>query len=296
MRVALTVRHSPRVLALRALPRSHPRLFSSTPPPQFDASTPSQQLKITCDVSETPQSGKVPDSERRAKRRYISDLMQLTKARLSGTVAFTAWGFFYVTSPAPLLVWPLSPEWAQVFAESMIVFSGTFLAACSSAVANQMLEVKQDGAMARTRLVRPLPSGRMTIGRAAQICAITGISGHALLLLLPGYTPALVSAATWALYVLVYTPLKMRTRWNTEVGAVVGALPTLVGVSAALPSSGFPTMSELIDLIGSLHGVLGVSILYFWQMYHFMLVCSQHADSYASAGFVMQSTAVSIPR
>ena len=76
---------------------------------------------------------------------------------------------------------------------------------------------------------RPLPAGRLTAEEAAALGA--GLSGAGLAYLLATVpTAAFVAAAvTVVTYILVYTPLKQVTEWNTVVGAVPGALPPVIG-------------------------------------------------------------------
>jgi len=77
-------------------------------------------------------------------------------------------------------------------------------------------------------------------------------------------------------YLLVYTPLKRKTRWATEVGAVSGALPPLVGWAGARGE------------IGELGWVL-FAILFFWQIPHFLAIAWTYRNDYAAAHFPMLS-------
>ena len=109
---------------------------------------------------------------------------------------------------------------------------GTALAAASAGALNQVLERERDARMRRTAS-RPLPSGRLSVpsalafagGAAAASVAILGAGAN-------GLTAAL-GLATIAAYAGVYTPMKPLTPWNTAVGAVVGAVPPLMGWAAA---------------------------------------------------------------
>ena len=96
----------------------------------------------------------------------------------------------------------------------------------------QILEIENDKRMHRTKR-RPLPTGAMSVTKAGVISTLGFISGGALLTSVNVWAAA-VGAATWMSYVYIYTPLKTRTIWNTQFGAVVGALPPLLGYAAAV--------------------------------------------------------------
>jgi len=85
-----------------------------------------------------------------------------------------------------------------------------------------------------------------------------------------------LSIATVVIYVLAYTPLKRRTTLNTLLGAVPGALPPLIGWTAATNDIG-------------LGGVVLFLILWFWQMPHFLAIAWLYREDYAAAGFRMLS-------
>jgi protoheme IX farnesyltransferase len=88
--------------------------------------------------------------------------------------------------------------------------------------------------MKRTRN-RPLPSGRMDTTTAAAVTASSGLASLALLAPL-GMEPVTCASAIWLGYAFGYIPLKTRTRFNTHVGSVVGALPVALGWSATATS------------------------------------------------------------
>ena len=135
---------------------------------------------------------------------------------------------------------------------------GTGMVAGSAGAANQIWERVIDCRMARTA-TRPLPSGRMNIVSASIFTALLGIGGSVLLGQVFGATPALAGIATWLLYVLVYTPMKTRTAWNTTMGAIAGALPVLIGYTALggtlADASGWLLFAVLGRLaVSTLHG------------------------------------------
>jgi protoheme IX farnesyltransferase len=83
---------------------------------------------------------------------------------------------------------------------------------------------------------------------------------------------ALLALATIVGYGLIYTPLKRRTRWATEIGAISGALPPLLGAAAAGDA-------------GSAPGWILAGVLFFWQMPHFFAIGWMYRDDYRAAGF-----------
>ena len=108
---------------------------------------------------------------------------------------------------------------------------GTALVAASASAGNQWLERAADARMQRTAN-RPLPAGRLSDAEVIAFAGVTLLLGLIQLGWMVGLTTLLLGAATWVLYVAIYTPLKSRTAFNTVVGAVAGALPVLLGWSA----------------------------------------------------------------
>ncbi len=150
---------------------------------------------------------------------------------------------------------------------------GTALCAAGAATLNQWYEKETDAIMKRTR-ERPLPAGQVTSATALLLGIALSIAGIAQLSLGANLLAGMLGLATILTYVLVYTPLKLKTRWATEIGAVPGALPPLIGWAAA---------EGQISVLGwILFGVLA-----FWQIPHFMAIAWTFRQDYASAGFPM---------
>ena len=150
---------------------------------------------------------------------------------------------------------------------------GTALLAWGAAALNQLWEREWDGRMARTA-DRPLPSGRM---RPDTVLALgTGVSvlGLAYLAVTVNWVTCLLGGITLISYLFVYTPLKRLTPLNTAVGAVPGALPPLMGWTAA--------RGEF-----SVEGWSLFAILFFWQLPHFLAIGWMYREDYAKAGFAM---------
>lgn len=153
----------------------------------------------------------------------------------------------------------------------LLTLSGTALAAAGALSLNQWWERKSDAQMQRTR-GRPLPQAQVTPGTAlgwSLILSLSGVGGLAIWVNLPA---AGLAALTILLYGLVYTPLKRRTRWATELGAVSGALPPLLGNAAAGDLWAAP-------------GVTLFAVLLCWQMPHFFAIGWRHRADYRGAGF-----------
>ena len=147
---------------------------------------------------------------------------------------------------------------------------GTALVAGSAAALNQVEERDIDGRMARTRM-RPLPANRVTRSEARLLGVVLGAVGLLELALWVHPLAATVALATLVSYVWIYTPLKRRTGWATVVGAVPGALPPVIGWTAARGALGI----EALVLFG---------IVFLWQMPHFHALCWLYRDDYVRAG------------
>jgi protoheme IX farnesyltransferase len=187
-----------------------------------------------------------------------SDLLSLTKPRLSSLVlATTAGGVWLAPGELPV---------ARVLV-TLLATAGTVGAANAL---NCYLERQSDRFMARTRN-RPLPSGRMEPGVALWFgLSLAAVSLPALALGANLLTAALGLVALLS-YVLVYTPLKSRTSAAMLVGAVPGALPPLMGwtaVTGQVDNAGFVLFS----------------ILFLWQIPHFLAIALFRKEEYAAAG------------
>ncbi len=196
----------------------------------------------------------------------MSDYLQLTKPRIVVMILVTTVATAMIGAggivPATQLFWLLV---------------GTAAVAASAGAANQVWERSIDRRMTRTS-TRPLPAGRVGTIPAAIYTALLGVAGSALLYVMFGPIPALAGAVTWLMYVLVYTPMKTRSAWNTTVGAVAGALPVLIGYTATGGS------------LGDWTGWLLVGVLVAWQYPHFMAIAWMYRRQYAQAGFRMTTT------
>lgn len=187
---------------------------------------------------------------------------ELFKARLTALVVLTTTlGFYFGARDGlgGLLFW------------ETILATG-FLASGAAAL-NQYLEREADALMTRTRN-RPLPSGRVSPVTALQVGVALSMVGMLWLTFRVNALTGLLGTITLGSYLFVYTPLKRVTTLNTLVGAVPGALPPLMGWTAATGDLGAG-------------GWALFTILFFWQVPHFMAIAWMYRDDYAKGGFRM---------
>ncbi len=154
---------------------------------------------------------------------------------------------------------------------ALATLAGTTLAAAGALSLNQWWERRADALMVRTR-GRPLPSANLSAGEALAWSVGFSIAGVVLLASLVNLAAAALAAATILIYGVIYTPLKRRTRWATEIGSLSGALPALLGNAAAGDLASRP-------------GLVLTAILLFWQMPHFFAIGWRHRIDYRAAGF-----------
>ena len=188
----------------------------------------------------------------------------LSKFKLSAFVVSTAAAGYVLGSGA-------SVDWEQLGWTSL----GTMLCSSAANTFNQVFEARNDGMMART-MRRPLPSGRCGVPHAATFGVVVGLAGVGLLSWKCNDVTAALGAANVALYACCYTPLKQVHWLNTWVGAVVGAVPPLMGWAAARGAL------EPASLVLA-------SALYLWQMPHFMALAYMARDDYVRGGYRMLS-------
>lgn len=196
-------------------------------------------------------------------RSFLGNCVELCKARLCALVVCTTAVGFVLASGA-------SVDWPLLLVTSL----GTALAALGANGANQCIEVERDARMLRTRL-RPLPSGAMSQGAGWTVAVTCCVAGPLLLAIFVDGWTALMAVLCEALYVAAYTPMKPRSPLNTLIGAICGAIPPLMGWSAATGGA-----------LSSSAWVLG-AILFVWQIPHFLALAWMYREDYARGGFRM---------
>lgn len=150
---------------------------------------------------------------------------------------------------------------------------GTALVAGGAGALNMYVERDRDARMLRTAR-RPLPSGRIKPIEALVFGTLLGILGTVILLLGAGWLPAAVAAAAFLLYIYFYTPLKPLSTLNTPAGAIPGALPPMIGWTAAT---------------GTLDAGAWVLflIVFLWQFPHFLAIAWMCREDYERGGMRM---------
>ncbi len=188
-----------------------------------------------------------------------ADFLALTKPRLNSLVVVTAGIGYFLAARAPLDLVALAHT-----------ILGAGLVAGAAAALNQVAERDLDAVMTRTRL-RPLPAGRVSPAEARLFALVLAVAGLGVLTYAAHWTAAAAALATLVSYVAVYTPLKRRTPWATEVGAVPGALPPVIGWAAA---RGAATVEVWVLF----------AIVFLWQMPHFHALSWLYRDDFGRAG------------
>ena len=193
-------------------------------------------------------------------RRRTLDYIELTKPRVVVMILVTTLVGFYLGSQGV-------PDYLCL----VYTLIGTALAAGGTLALNQLIEREADAKMHRTRL-RPLPNGRIQPLDALVFGALLTLGGLVYLTLTVNPLSALVTAAIVVSYLFAYTPLKKKTSLCSIVGAIPGALPPVIGWTAA---------RETLNL----EAWVLFTIMFLWQMPHSLAIGWLYRDDYARAGF-----------
>ena len=151
-----------------------------------------------------------------------------------------------------------------------IALAGTVLVVASANALNMYLERDTDALMSRTRN-RPLPSGRLAPEMVLAFAAISAVLGLSLLGAFVGSLPTLLTLIALVSYVVCYTPLKRVTPLALFAGAVPGALPPLIG---------WATVTGSLSMLAWMQ----FSILFVWQLPHFLAIAIFRREEYERAG------------
>jgi heme o synthase len=190
----------------------------------------------------------------------IRDYLELSKARIVLMVLLTTAAGFAIAS-ADGIGWIL-------FAHTIV---GTALIAGGTNALNQYAERDLDAKMRRTQN-RPLPAGRISPQAALIFSVAISVAGTLYLALLVNFLTAALGVLTLSSYLFIYTPLKQKTSLSTIVGAVPGAIPPMMGWSAATGTIG-------------LGAWILFGILFLWQLPHFLAIGWMYREDYARGGF-----------
>lgn len=198
------------------------------------------------------------------KRATVRDFIELAKPRIVAMVLVsTVIGYYLAAGGLHGLI------------RLAVTLIGTAAAAAGSAVLNNYLERDIDTQMDRTKS-RAIPAGIIDPSVALAFGTALVLGGTTILAWRVNILTGFLVLLTAFLYVIVYTPLKRVSWWNTPIGAIPGALPPMVGWAAA---SG--TLAPGAWLL--------FAILFAWQHPHFYAIAFMHRDDYARAGFKMLS-------
>ncbi|MBN9616678.1 MAG: heme o synthase [Acidobacteriales bacterium] len=198
----------------------------------------------------------------------LADYATLFKLRVSAMVVITAGAGFYLGS----LDSGISP-----FHVGLIkAIGGIAVVTCGSAALNQALERKTDHLMRRTSR-RPMAAGRISLPHGLILGFAAIFLGSLYLAVATNLLTGTLTLLTAILYVGIYTPLKRFTVINTFIGAFPGALPPLIGWTAARGIIEWP-------------GVALFAILFVWQFPHFMAIGWLYREDYARAGIRLTPT------
>ena len=232
---------------------------------------------------------------------YMKAYSELGKMKLSSLVVATTAAGYIAAGPIPF------ETNVSIFTATII---GTSFCSCCASGFNQIYEISRDKQMKRTQ-ARPLVTGILTPYHATIMTSLWGILGTATLY---HYTDPITTAlgvGNIILYAGIYTPLKPITIYNTWIGAIVGAVPPVMGYTAATNMlyahdanklTETWSSSDLISSVASSPGISTellssyltdpiaislVSTLYFWQLPHFMALSYMYRIDYKRGGFMM---------
>ena len=197
----------------------------------------------------------------------VNNYLEMMKFRISMLVMLTGYLGFYLGLRSQGL---LSIDYYDKLVYLLI---GMFLSSSGCAVLNQYLEKDFDAQMKRTQN-RPIPSKRVLPLNALLFGSILCVFGVFFVYQTINSLTAFICLLTIVLYLFVYTPSKRFSTFNTLIGSIPGALPVLGGWTAAT------------NQINSISWIL-FSILFCWQIPHFLAIAIIYAKDYKDGGFKM---------
>lgn len=195
----------------------------------------------------------------------LNDYAQLTKSRVTTLIMITAWcGFFFGAKKAglPLVSWSL-----------LHALLGIGMVSSGTAALNEVMEHDVDSKMRRTAR-RPIPAGRMSILHATIVGALLAVGGSLYLVVYTNWLTGLLTFLTSVIYLAVYTPLKKISPICTFVGAFPGAMPGVLGWTAARGRLDWGTLALF-------------AILFLWQFPHFFAIAWIYREDYAKGSIRM---------
>lgn len=211
-------------------------------------------------------------------------VVELSKPRITRLVTMTAGVGFVLALVQRLAIEGRAWTTTELVVGAVGCLAGTAVSSSGANALNQWWERARDARMKRT-MNRPIPAGAISPSLGLWAGLVMSMVGVGVLCVACGPAAALVSLATILIYVLVYTPSKVMTPWNTAIGAVPGALPPLIGwcAAVAIGSKGGAWWAGLEGFGGwSLFALMAV-----WQVPHFLALAWMYRDDYAAGGYKM---------
>jgi len=227
-------------------------------------------------VSEKPDVAELP-AERAGRRiahpashagetaSRIADYRELFKVRVTMMVVMTAWAGFYLGS--------MQSGISSVQPGLVEALFGIALVSAGAAALNECLERKHDAKMIRTSR-RPMVTGRIGLAHGITVGLAAIIVGSLWLVRETNLITGTLTLMTAFTYVAIYTPLKRFTTLATFIGAFPGAMPPLLGWTAARGRIEWPAVALF-------------AILFVWQFPHFMAIAWLYREDYGRAGIRM---------
>ena len=199
------------------------------------------------------------------KHSTVSDFSQLFKVRVTSLVVITAWaGYFMGAGKSGI---------SSLSLTLLNTLLGIALVSAGAAALNEAVERSVDARMARTRN-RPLPANRMRLSTGLAAGILTSVLGSLYLALTTNVLTGLLAIATVSAYLGLYTPLKKISPISTLVGAFPGAMPPLLGWTAARGKV-------------EIEAVVLFTIVFVWQFPHFQAIAWLYREDYAAGGIKM---------
>jgi protoheme IX farnesyltransferase len=188
----------------------------------------------------------------------MRDVIALGKPRITFMMLVTtAAGIWLAPVPLPT-------------ARAIVTLVGVALIVMAASAFNMYLERDVDALMRRTRN-RPLPAGRLAPETALGVGLFAAVLSLPFIRIAANPLTAGLALASLVIYVCAYTPLKRYSTTALLVGAVPGALPALIGWTASTGKLSAP-------------GLAIFSVMFVWQVPHFIAISMFRADEYARAG------------
>ena len=189
----------------------------------------------------------------------VSAYFELTKPRALASIVYTT-----------ALSYLIAATETVVMGHLLRLCLGVCVAAAGSLALNQFMERKLDAQMKRTAS-RPLPSGRLSPSEALVYGMVLMVGGYVYLWIEINPACSLATAACGFSYLVLYTPLKLRSSFSSFVGAIPGAL---------LPVMGWVAIRNKMEM-----GMWVLfALLFIWQIPHALIISIRHQQDYQAVG------------